>query len=274
MRRRNSDLVRLTTTAVMMAVTILFARLPGLSFYVPVGGVNLIKLSFDAIPSMICALLCGPFYGGLCAGGADLIGALAFPTGGAYYPGFTINAIVFGVLPPLILKAVKNHSVSELITGACLIAFAFIGLYATLPFVNTLKIGDWKMTITPLWVALIPLIFMFAALAILFLTFFLARREKKHFFSFFDVYIAFLIRNLIVSAFLTPIWLNQLYGAHFPYSFGFLMTFISRAIELPVEATLTYIVLLPTSKVAASLLEDTYGSDEKVSLKLRGKKRI
>lgn len=54
-----------------------------------------ISLSF--IPIMIAGIYLGPIYTGIVAGLGDLIGAILFPFG-SYFPGFTISAVLMGLV--------------------------------------------------------------------------------------------------------------------------------------------------------------------------------
>jgi ECF transporter S component (folate family) len=271
MRRRNENLIKLTTTSLLMALTILLGRVPGISTYLVIGGVNLIKLSFDAIPLVICALINGSFYGAVCGVGADIIGSFINPAG-PYYPGFTIDAALFGILPPLLLKAVKGKRLHEFVACLIVTAFTAIGLYANLPFVSTLKIGSFKMTLSTLWVILIPSIFLVASALVAFLVFLIAGKEKKHAFTLMDVLLAYYVKDLIITPFLAPVWLEQLYGI--PYSASFLSQFLIRSLQLLLNVILTYAVLLPVSPVARASIEDTYGVQEVIYTKVYGGKKV
>ena len=78
-----------------------------LSFYIPVAGFPAFKFSLTAIPIVIGSFLLGPIYGGIIGGLGDLIGALLFPVG-AYFFGFTFDAILLGVIPGLVMYLSKK----------------------------------------------------------------------------------------------------------------------------------------------------------------------
>ncbi len=62
-----------------------------------------IKIGFSFVPVMLAANLYGPVGGALVYGVGDLIGALLFPSG-AYFPGFTLTAVICGVIWGIFLK--------------------------------------------------------------------------------------------------------------------------------------------------------------------------
>lgn len=62
-----------------------------------------LKISFSFIPEAVTGMLLGPAYSLIVCASADLIGSILFPTGGAFFPGFTITAAVRGLIYGLCL---------------------------------------------------------------------------------------------------------------------------------------------------------------------------
>ena len=62
----------------------------------------IIRIGFTFLPVAISAMMFGPLSAGIAAALADVIGMMLFPSGGAYFPGFTLTAFlsgaIFGVL--------------------------------------------------------------------------------------------------------------------------------------------------------------------------------
>ncbi|MEF9960270.1 MAG: folate family ECF transporter S component [Niameybacter sp.] len=57
-----------------------------------------LRITFGFIPIVIMGILFGPVSAAVGAGVADFIGAILFPAGGAYFPGFTLSSIVTGYI--------------------------------------------------------------------------------------------------------------------------------------------------------------------------------
>ena len=57
-----------------------------------------VKISFFFIPVVIMAIMFGPVLTGAGNAIGDFIGALLFPAGGAYFPGFTLTALIAGLI--------------------------------------------------------------------------------------------------------------------------------------------------------------------------------
>ncbi|MCR5808789.1 MAG: folate family ECF transporter S component [Clostridiales bacterium] len=82
----------LTALAMLLAMTIMLDRFPGLSIKTPGW-----KIGFSFIPPMLAAILYGPVEAAIVYGLADLIGAVLFPFG-PYHPGFTVIAALMGFI--------------------------------------------------------------------------------------------------------------------------------------------------------------------------------
>lgn len=67
----------------------------------------IVKIGFGFVPIAICGMLYGPLWAGVAAALADFLGAVLFPIG-AYFPGFTLSALLTGVLFGLLLKGGKQ----------------------------------------------------------------------------------------------------------------------------------------------------------------------
>lgn len=57
-----------------------------------------IKISFFFIPVVIIAMLFSPLIAGTANALCDFIGAMLFPAGGMYFPGFTLTAFLSGII--------------------------------------------------------------------------------------------------------------------------------------------------------------------------------
>ncbi len=57
-----------------------------------------VKISFFFIPVVLMAILFGPVIAGAGNALCDFFGALLFPAGGAYFPGFTLTALLAGAI--------------------------------------------------------------------------------------------------------------------------------------------------------------------------------
>lgn len=86
----------LATCAMLVAIQIVLVRF--CSIQTPS-----LRLSFGFLPLAMAGILYGPGYGCAVAGIADLLGAVVFPTGGAFWPGLTIVTACTGLIYGLLL---------------------------------------------------------------------------------------------------------------------------------------------------------------------------
>jgi ECF transporter S component (folate family) len=61
------------------------------------------RVNFSFLATAIASIVLGPFLGAINAAVADIVGYFLFPAGGAFFPGFTITAIVNATLFGLFL---------------------------------------------------------------------------------------------------------------------------------------------------------------------------
>lgn len=75
-----------------------------------------VRVSFTFIPTILLALMYGPWVSGFAGGGADLLGFFLFPKGFPFSPGFTISAAIGPMIYAFILYK-KRLSLGRLITA-------------------------------------------------------------------------------------------------------------------------------------------------------------
>lgn len=110
MKKHNLALRPLVISSLFATISIVLTQF--LSFYLPFLGNNSVRVGFGHIPLLLAGLLLGPLWGAATGAVADFVGAIVFPFGGAYFPGFTITAMLTGLLPGLLKKAAGNRRLS------------------------------------------------------------------------------------------------------------------------------------------------------------------
>jgi len=86
----------LVFVGLLIAMEVIFSRF--LAFQTPI-----LKIGFEFIPVAFAGIMFGPFIGGVTGALADIIGMMIFPTGGSYFPGFTLSAFIGGAVYGLFL---------------------------------------------------------------------------------------------------------------------------------------------------------------------------
>lgn len=75
-----------------------------------------VRVSFTFIPTILLAVMYGPWASGFSGAGADLLGFFLFPKGFPFSPGFTISAAIGPIIYAFILYK-KRLSLGRLITA-------------------------------------------------------------------------------------------------------------------------------------------------------------
>lgn len=126
--QKKQTIYKICITAVLVVLAVIANRF--LSF-----NVWNLSLGISFLPILICALVLGPVYGGICGGLADLIGAILFPFG-PFFPGFTLTAFISGFLFGLIKT---NGSKGRFFLG-CFLVFSLEEILCTV-LLNSLWIS-------------------------------------------------------------------------------------------------------------------------------------
>ena len=118
-----SKVKKLVLASLLLAILIIVERLISVQ-------TQFLRISFAYVPIMLCAILLGPAWSSGVAALGDLIGALLFPKG-AFFPGFTLSALLTGLIHGLLLYNTKNNRqflVRLIISTFTVLVFIHIGL--------------------------------------------------------------------------------------------------------------------------------------------------
>lgn len=86
----------LTLAALLIALVVIFTRFLAVQMLT-------VRISMEFLPIALTSVLFGPVIGAVCAAIADFMGMLAFPTGGPYFPGFTLSTAIYAFIYGLFL---------------------------------------------------------------------------------------------------------------------------------------------------------------------------
>ncbi len=99
-----SSVYSLTALGMLLALRVIVGIFANTTL--PVFG-NMLKISINFLPIAVAAALCGSIGAAIVGGLGDIIAFFIQPTGGAYFPGFTLNGILTGLILGLFLY--KNN---------------------------------------------------------------------------------------------------------------------------------------------------------------------
>ncbi len=86
---------KLAVSAILVALAVVLTRVLAIN-------TMLVKIGFGFVPIIVAAIYFGPFYTGVIAAIADVVGTLMFPVG-AFNPAFTVTAFLSGLTYGLFL---------------------------------------------------------------------------------------------------------------------------------------------------------------------------
>ncbi|MBP5092230.1 MAG: ECF transporter S component [Bacilli bacterium] len=147
MKSRYNDIQKITLSAfllVLATVATVVVKTPSIPF-LP----GFCKISFVPAIVMFASFALGPLYGAIVGGGADLLGVVLHSTG-AYNPFYTILAILWGVLPWLLLNITSRWRRTFRVPWMIYVVLgATIGLLAYGLFGNETFAGRFESTFGP-----------------------------------------------------------------------------------------------------------------------------
>ncbi|WP_066506510.1 folate family ECF transporter S component [Abyssisolibacter fermentans] len=98
----------LVVASLLTGLSIILTRF--FSVIVPLAGLPALRIGIGSIPIIISGILFGPFAGGLTGIVADLVGCMVNPQG-TYFPGFTLSAALYGIIPGLIYTMIIKKKI-------------------------------------------------------------------------------------------------------------------------------------------------------------------
>ena len=99
---RRFTTVQLTFAAMFAALAVVLSIHP-FTFYLT----QSIRITFREVPIYLCSVTLGPILGGICSFIADLCGTFISSSGNAWNPLFALNAVLIGVIPGLLFRALE-----------------------------------------------------------------------------------------------------------------------------------------------------------------------
>ena len=110
-------------TGFMIALAVVLSKLVSIN-------ISFLRIGFGFLPVAVLAILYGPYVAAIGYGLADLLGAWLFPTG-AFFPGFTVSAVLTGLIFGWVLYRKEVTFVRALIASAlvCLVVNLLINTW-------------------------------------------------------------------------------------------------------------------------------------------------
>lgn len=123
MRKNQTATEQLVVMALMIALTVALSKLLSIN-------ISILRIGFGFLPIAVLAILYGPIWAGIGYAIADVIGGFLFPTGD-FFPGFTLSALLSGLIFGLVLYKKEVTLWRALLASAlvCLVVNLLLNTY-------------------------------------------------------------------------------------------------------------------------------------------------
>lgn len=207
----------LVKAALLAAVSIILTRF--FSYMVPLGGLPVLRIGFGNLPLIISGMMFGPLVGAVVGIVSDIVGYLINPMGGAYFPGFTLTAALYGFMSGILFQQLKIHKqrINFNIVNAVTIMLFAIGIFYLMLDKNVLaKVnGKWvfeDVSAVPLLILMFAVTVLFAGLPFVMNRWFSSTSKGIAFDKIaFTVTLTYVVNALILNT----IWLSIMFEAGF-----------------------------------------------------------
>lgn len=214
-RRKALTTNTLVKASLLTALSIILTRL--FSIMIPLAGLPALRFGFGEVPIIISGILFGPIAGGLTGAVADLLGVMLFPQG-AFFPGFTLSAILRGAIPGLIYMVIRRSKTNinyGIINSALIIALA-IGV-GNLIF-KSVRAGEINFADNPLYLVLM-IVYVLIVIAFIVVPMIMTRNYNKingdKRYSLDKITFTVTIPYIIISLGLNTLWLSIMFNNAF-----------------------------------------------------------
>lgn len=228
---------KITMAALFAALSIVLTRY--FSILIPLQGVPSLSLELGGVPVMISGILLGPVTGGVVGLASDLLGFLINSRGGPYHPGFTLNAILTGMLPGILFWWYRRNNPKR-----ALLLPLTLGMLGVLGAVSLLYLLVAPLEFQEPWIqwVLIGAVVAIEAIGI-FVLLRVVNKENSRQAQELPLRLLLVVMSveILVYISLTPLWIYGLYGI--PSIFSLLSRVFRAVLMIPLKTVLLLALL-------------------------------
>lgn len=247
----NKKLQKNIFVGLMIAIGIVLSSILSIS-YPP--NSTIIRFGIGFLPLIIISITLGPKLGFYAAIIQDLLGYViyiwifGFPSG-PFFPGFTLNAIIYGVIPYFIYNlSISNKRILSFFNFGLLFIFLVAAIWGLIRIDWIISLVENKLSegqiFSPIVIYLILIIGLIGIISTLIFVFLKRKENEKAQKIIFTV----IILQIIVTLLLTPLWVSII------YTIPFLPQLPLRIIKMPFEIFIYSILLIRVIKVVENKL--------------------
>jgi ECF transporter S component (folate family) len=233
------------TTKVMASVSLLVVlsvTLQRFGIMIPLFGFPSFRIDFLHIPLMLVGALFGPFFAVLAGIVADVVGLIITPTEYPFF-GFMLNKVLMGFIPAIMILLLRKLSLKSgvrlahvTLLSITLMSVIYLWLTTSITVSGEVFILNYETKLIVMATLLTLMICLHGLL--------LNRSVSKvRVFALLST----IVVEMVVSLFLTPLWLVTMYNI--PIFLSFIVRVVKAAFMIPVSALLLEGLINATSKV-------------------------
>ena len=221
-----SDVRQMTLGALFVILAIILKRL---AVMVPFLGFPSLKITLEVLPLIVAGLTLQPGYCFIVSIATDFLGLVLANAGGFPFLGFTLNAVLQTEIPCL-LKIYLNEKNERLLERIVKIVMVIISLLGCL---YVFKINEVNISGSSYQVTLPMLTILF-----IFIRYYKNKLKEKDLRLFHLSILSVVAIELTVTMFLTPYWLQTMYGI--PFFASQFVRILKSCVMIPVGIIIVY----------------------------------
>lgn len=238
---KNKKLQKTIFAGLMVSIGIVLSSVVSIS-YPP--NSTIIRFGIGYLPLIILSISLGPKLGFVAAIIQDILGYIVYiwvygTPSGPFFPGFTLNSILYGVLPGMIYNLkIKNKNLFLYINFVFLLLLFAMGIWGIINIEQIIDLIENRlssdMQFDP-WV--IYLLIILGEIGVIAIVAFLYK-NRKYDDSSQRIIFSIMLLEIVVTLILTPLWVSIL------YKIPFLPQMPLRIIKAPIEIFIYSLLLL------------------------------
>jgi len=233
-------------TGLMVATGIVLSQF--FSVTLPTVSNPIIKFGIGYLPIIIISVIYGPVYGFIAAISQDLLGffLIGGPQGQIFHLGFTLNAVLYGVVPGCFFRPKSNQAnrlfywSSYVLSGLFLLAIIFY-------IFNVESVVSSTLDDAQKYILLVVSLFGSGSLIVFN---FLMRKSRDSEYSPQKILFVTMLLYIVVSVVLTPVWLAMMVPG-----VPLWMRVPLRIVKMPIEVVAYVLLLIPLLNTIKKLSE-------------------
>lgn len=232
-----SDVRQMTLGALFVILAIILKRL---AVMVPFLGFPSLKITLEVLPLIVAGLTLQPTYCYIVSIATDFLGLILASAGGFPFLGFTLNAVLQSLIPCLLKNSLneKNEQLLDKIVKGVMIIISILGCLYVFK-INEVNISGSTYQVTlPIKFTIFVIIVTMLIILFIFIKYYKNKLRQEDLHLFHLSILSVVAIELTVTMFLTPYWLQTMYGI--PFFASQFVRILKSCVMIPVGIIIVY----------------------------------